>query len=62
MYYGDWKDQQVAVAEVLGSVAPFRIDNAGESRLYGIESEFGDQLSPQWSMLVVVGARVSYDF
>lgn len=49
VYLSDWKDQQVQVdlstkqTDVMGV-------NAGKSRLYGAELQFGAQLAPQWSM------------
>jgi iron complex outermembrane recepter protein len=54
VYLTDWKDQQVQVdlsdkeTDVMGV-------NAGKSRLYGFELQFGTQLSPRWNMYGGVG-------
>lgn len=45
LYFGDWQNQQVDVAEIPGSVTFFRIENAGESEIYGIELDFNYRVS-----------------
>lgn len=44
-YYGKWKDQQVDVPELAGSSFLFHIQNAGESKIYGVETAFDFDLT-----------------
>ena len=55
IYYGSWEDQQIDVPELPGSSAFFRIENAGESELMGVEADFRYSFSPSVSAFAVLG-------
>lgn len=57
-YYGDWKDQQVDVPEIEGSNIFYRLENAGESELYGLEIDARLQLNAQ--LAVYAAAALNY--
>lgn len=57
-YYGDWKDQQVDVPEIEGSNIFYRLENAGESELYGLEVDARLQFNSQ--LAVYAAAALNY--
>lgn len=56
-YYGDWTDQQVNMPEFEGTSAFFRVENAGKSKLAGVEAEFNYSVSDD--LMVFASAALS---
>jgi len=62
IYYADWKDQQVNVPEIPGSETFRKIENAGRSKIYGLETEFNIQFNDSLNLFATAGySHTEYD-
>ncbi|MFV0278265.1 MAG: TonB-dependent receptor, partial [Parahaliea sp.] len=55
IYYADWDDQQVVVPELADNTTFTRIDNAGASKIYGVEAAFNLRASERLSLYATAG-------
>ena len=61
VYYADWTDQQVAV-QVPGAPNFFTTVNAGESTIYGLETDFSYAVAPAFDVYAGIGyAHTEFD-
>lgn len=54
-YYGDWEDQQIDARIFPDNDAFTRIENAGKSEIYGVETELNYALNPHLNLFATAG-------